>query len=182
MRKVLNLVTVFSLLLMSTIALGQTQGSNKDAQFSLNQASPGAMQKYQLGSLVTYKKVWALKGTWNKATQAGTGTVNLADEFNNSLKLPKGAIVTDCIIDVLTTPTTSGVTGIAFGTGQATNDLKANLAVASYTGLVTCVPIGSAATAIKLTADRTPTVTFTGTTPATAGKINVIIQYVLSDL
>jgi hypothetical protein len=49
-----------------------------------------------------------------------------------------------------------------------------------------CVPVGSAATSIKLTANRTPTITITtasttATHSLTAGKINVFIQYLLSD-
>ncbi len=94
--------------------------------------------------------------------------------------LPKGAIVVGCYIDVITPGTTSASGTMSIGTGQATNDLKSGLAAASYTGIVACVPTGSAATSIKLTADSTMTATI-ATGAFTAGKWNIHVQYLLSD-
>lgn len=163
--------------------MADSTAATTGAQFGLNRAAPEMMQKYQLGDLVTRKKLWVLKAQYNKATMAGTGTVTLLGDDGKSTKLPNKAIVTNCVIDVITTLTSSGTANLALGTGQTTTDLKASTAYSSFTGgtLVACVPVGSAATSIKLTADRTPIMTLSGTTPLTAGKFNVMISYLLSD-
>lgn len=98
-----------------------------------------------------------------------------------SAVLPKGALVVGCYIDVITAGTTSASGTMALSTGQAAGDLKAALAAASYTGIVACIPVGTAATAIKLTADSTPYYAI-ATGALTAGKWNLHIQYVLSDM
>jgi hypothetical protein len=59
--------------------------------------------------------------------------------------------------------------------------MKANAtAFSAYTGLVAGVPVGTAATAIKLTADVKPTITI-ATAALTAGKLNVHIKYQISE-
>lgn len=98
-----------------------------------------------------------------------------------STTLPKGALVVGCYIDVITAGTTSASGTMALSTGQAAGDLKAALAAASYTGIVACIPVGTAATAIKLTADSVPYYAI-ATGALTAGKWNLHIQYVLSDM
>lgn len=100
---------------------------------------------------------------------------------SSSAALPKGAIVIGCYIDVITAGTTSASGTMALSTGQAAGDLKAALAAASYTGIVACIPVGTAATAIKLTADSVPYYAI-ATGALTAGKWNLHIQYVLSDM
>lgn len=182
MKLLLYFVSVLVLLLSGVSSWADTVAQVEGARFGLNQASPEMMQKYRLGTLVTSKKLWVLKAQYNKATMAGTGTVTLLGPDGKLTYLPKGGIVTDCLIDVITAPTTAtGGANIALGTGQTTTDLKASTGTASYTGLVACVPIGSAATAIKLTADRTPIMTLSGSAPLNAGKFNVLLQYIMSD-
>ncbi len=151
------------------------------AEHKLNQASPGAMAETQLGTTLFREQVHTLKAVYDFAKQGGAvGTVSLLGPDGKAAVLPKGAIVRDCLIDVLTAPTSGGSPTIALGTGQTGTDLKAATAIASYTGLVVCIPIGTAATAIKLTADRTSTATI-ATAALTAGKFNVLIHYELSD-
>lgn len=164
-------------LLVSTTAFATNGGLRATLlgdQFSLNQETSAP-----LGDRLIKETVHTLKLQYNFADQGGTiGAINLRGEDGKSARLPKGAIIRDCIIDVVTTPVGATAT-IAIGTGQAANDLKAALAVASYTGLVACVPVGTAASAIKLTADRTPTMTV-ATAALTAGKFYVLVDYVLS--
>lgn len=159
-----------------------TQAANKDAQFTLNRASPEAMRKYQLGSLVVEQKKWVLKATYDYAIQGGSSAaaINLKGPDGKNAVLPSKAVVHDCIIDVITQPTSSGSATIAIGTGQAANDLKTATAIASYTGRVACIPVGTAASSIKLTADRNPTITV-ATSNLSGGKFNVLIEYFVSD-
>jgi hypothetical protein len=151
-----------------------------DARFKLNSSSLGS--KVQLGDLVVDKKVHILRAQYDFAVGGGAvSTINMKDMDGKDAKIPDNAIVVDCVIDVLTAPTDAGATAtIAIGTGQAGNDLKAATAIASYTGLVACVPVGSAATMIKMTAERTPSVTIAGEA-LTAGKLDVLVQYILSE-
>lgn len=152
-----------------------------NAEHKLNQASAQAMVETQLGTTLFREQIHTLKATYDFAKQGGAvSAIQLLGPDGKAAVLPKGAIVRDCLIDVLTAPTSGGGATIALGTGQAATDLKAATAIGSYTGLVTCVPVGTAATAIKLTADRTPTATI-ATAALTAGKINVLIHYELSD-
>lgn len=169
------------LLLCSSFALGYTETEMLDKQFGLNQASPNQMAKQALGTFSVQEKVHVQKAMYSFAVQGGAiGTGNLIDPVTlKSVSLPKGAIVVDCVIDVITPGTTSASGTIALGTGQAGNDLKAALAAASYTGRVACVPVGTAATMIKLTADRVPTYTI-ATGAITAGKWIVLIYYIQS--
>lgn len=178
----------FTLLLLG-LALGfspahaDTRQGQLNIQFDLNRASPGAMQKHVLGTKIIQGSVRHLRAVYDFTVLGGAiGTVTLRDATFPGLaaKLPSGAIVRDCIIDVITPGTTSASGTMALGTGQSTTDLKAALAAASYTGLVACVPVGTAATAIKLTADRTLVGTI-ATGALTAGKWYVHIWYEMSD-
>jgi hypothetical protein len=133
-----------------------------------------------LGTQLVSNKIQLLKCQYDFSKQGGVvGTISLKGPDGANCALPTKAIVNDVLIDVLTAPTGATAT-IAVGTGQATNDIKAATAVASFTGLMDGVPVGSAATSIKLTADRTPTMTI-ATANLTAGKFNVFIEYLLSE-
>lgn len=175
-----------SLFLGLVLLTGQSQALTltalNNAQFDLDRASPGAMAKYRLGDKVLKGQTLDLKAQYNFATQGGAiGVIPLLDPLTGfQATLPQNAIVVGCVIDVLTTPTSSGSSTVAIGTGQAANDLKAALAFGSYTGLVACIPVGTAATDIKLTADRSMTITI-ATAALTNGKFNVHVQYVISE-
>jgi hypothetical protein len=92
------------------------------------------------------------------------------------VKLPLGAIITDVKFDVASTVSSLGSATIAFG-ANTTTDLKGATAFASWTGIVAGVPVGSAATAVKLTNDRAVTMTI-ATAALTSGKINALVEYV----
>lgn len=179
MKKIL-LAALLALVPLSSLAV--TRVGALGAQFDLNRASPEAMRKHRLGDKLQGETERFLRAKYDFTVQGGAvAALTLRDvSTNKAAVLPKGAIVRDCLIDVVTAPTSGGSATIALGTGQAANDLKAATAIASYTGLVACVPVGTAATAIKLTADQTMTATV-ATAALTAGKIYVIVQYELSD-
>lgn len=171
------------ILLLATPALatnGGTQATLLGDQFNMNQGAKQGLVEAKLGDKLIKETVHTLKLQYSFAVQGGAiGAINLVGEDGKAAKLPKGAIVRDCLIDVVTAPTSGGAATIAFGTGQAANDLKAATAIASITGLVACVPVGTAATAIKLTLDRTPTITVAAFA-LTAGKFYVHIEYLMS--
>jgi hypothetical protein len=180
--KLFALISVLGCLL-SAHAFGDTRTQALADQYKLNQATPQALAEARLGDKVIGQQVHTMRAYYSFAVQGGASaaTVTLRDATTDKpAVLPKGAIVRDCLIDVITPGTTSTSATMALSTGQSAGDLKAALAAASYSGLVACIPVGTAASAIKLTADRTMTGTIAVGT-FTAGKWYVIIHYELSD-
>jgi hypothetical protein len=94
-------------------------------------------------------------------------------------KLPSKAIIRNGLIDVVTAPTSGGSATIAVK-AQSAGDIIAATAKASFTGKLDTVPVGTAATAIKLTAERQIYATV-AVSALTAGKFRVFIDYVLSE-
>ena len=172
-----------ALFLVAAVAQGDTQEFLRASKLKLNSSSPNAQHEAKLGNLLIDKKEHVLRAVYDFSVLGGAvSTVSLRDASDTSVaaKLPKGAIVRDCIIDVITAPTSGGSATIALGTGASTTDLKAATAIASYSGLHACVPVGTAASAIKLTSDQTMSATI-ATAALTAGKIYVVVHYELSD-
>jgi hypothetical protein len=187
MKKLFAFLSILSLFAVSGLASSPAQAQTKEGVKSfkkqLDAFTPGAFARVGVGHELFYNTVKKLTAVYDFATLGGAvGTVVLRDykDTSQQAQLPDGAIVRDCLIDVVTAPTSGGSATIALGTGQSTTDLKAATAIASYTGLVACVPVGSAATAIKLTADRKPSATI-ATAALTAGVVNVHISYELSE-
>ncbi len=174
-------LTALTLSLGSAPAAALTKEATHLRESQLNSFSPEAMSTMKFGSAFFYEKVHTLRAIYDFAVSGGAvSTITMKDKRGRTAQLPDGAIVKHCLIDVVTAASSAGSATIAIGTGQAGNDLKAATAIASYTGLVACVPVGSAATSIKMTADRQPSVTI-ATAALVAGKINVFIDYVLSE-
>ncbi len=149
------------------------------AQYDLNTASPEAMRKHQLGTRLMLERTYNLRCKYDFAVQGGAvGSVNLLNPSGAACKVPKNAIIQNVLIDVVTAGTTSASGTMAL-TAQTAGDLKAALAAASYTGLLDGIPVDTAATSIKLTADRTIIGTI-ATGALTAGKWYVHIRYIMS--
>ena len=120
----------------------------------------------QLGGIV--------KATYDFSAHGGAiGDVAL------DLKLPDNAIVYQGLIDVITDPTSGGSATVALKI-EGTADLLAATAIASVTGQLDTIPDGTATNAVKLTAERTLTVTV-ATAALTAGKFHVYLSYFLSE-
>lgn len=163
-------------------ALAATQASINGDEFGLNLASPNMMAQKKLGTKLMKETLRSVEFTYKYASQGGAiGTIPLLSVSDGlQSHLPKNAIIRNCVIDVVTAPVGTSAT-IAFGTGQSATDLKAATAITSLTvGLVACIPVGTAGTAIKLTADTSPYITV-ATTALTAGEIHVIVDYSLSN-
>jgi hypothetical protein len=111
-----------------------------------------------------------LKVTYNFATDGGAvSTIELP------VTVPSGAIVYGGLIDVDTAPTSGGSATIALGLNTNT-DLLAATAIASVTGRVAIVPVFTAASAVKTTADRKLKLTI-AVAALTAAKFDIYLNY-----
>jgi hypothetical protein len=132
------------------------------------------------GDELILRKKHVLRALYDFSVSGGAvGAISLLDENGKAAVIPNKAIITDSMIDVITAPTSGGSATIALG-ANTTTDLKAATAIASYTGIVAGVPVGTAATAVKTTADRTVTATI-AVAALTAGKFYVMVEYILSE-
>ena len=119
-----------------------------------------------------------MRVTYDATVLAGTGTVSLVDDQGNTAILPKGAIVTNVVANVLTAPvpTTSSIQLNLLTAG----DLMANKP-GTITGFVAGVPVGTAATwvgPVTAQAGTTPQAILTAST-LSAGKIEWFLEYVI---
>lgn len=122
----------------------------------------------------------SLKCKYDFAVQGGAiGAINLKDENGGNATIPDNAIIQHVLIDVITAPTSGGSATLAID-AQSAGDLRTALAVASFTGILAGNPVDTAASAIKLTADRAVTLTV-ATAALTAGVFNVYVRYTLGD-
>ncbi len=145
-----------------------------DFAFALDrQFSPAQAFKQLLGTR-TLRAHTTGYGTWDFALTGGAnGTANLG------LKLPAGAILRYVFFDVITAVAPAG-TRISFGLLSAT-DIKGATAAGSWTGRVAATQTGAVANFLKATTSSTQIfATLSGST-ATAGKIRVFADYVLSE-
>lgn len=150
-----------------------------EQRFLLNRLNNGA-RNLVLGNLLS-NQLNAAKGVYDFDVQGGAvSTINLDDSLNEfgsagDVVVPSGSVVWSGVIDTITQGATSASGTFSIGL-NTTTDLKAATAAASITGLVALIPVGTAATAVKMTADRTLT-TSIATGAVTAGKFNVYLQY-----
>lgn len=153
----------------------------------LDHGNMNIASRYQMGSQLWTNEQRAVRCTFDFTAVGGaisaismrSSTVVSGVTPLTTCLIPKGAIVMETLIDTITTPTSGGSATIALSTGQTAADLLAATAIASFTGITAGIPVGTAATAIKITADRTPTATI-ATAALTAGKFYVIINYNVS--
>lgn len=153
-------------------------------KYALDHSSDVA-RKHALGSNLN-RKVGVIRAVYDFSLQGGAvGTVNLLEQDQEGLvkakvaKLPDNAIIKQVMIDIQTAMASAGGTGtIALG-ANTTVDLLAAVDADTLSGLVAGIPVGSAATAVKLTAERNLTATI-GAEALTAGKIEVFVEYYLA--
>lgn len=142
-----------------------------DALYGLNQQAGAIFLRHKLGTRVVEGHTTAY-GAYDFSKQGGA-----IGSYDSGIHLPNGAVIRQVFFDVITAGTTSASGTVSFD-ANSTGDLKAALAAASWTGEVAGIPVGSAATMVKLTAART--LYFSIATGAlTAGKINAYVDYVL---
>lgn len=150
----------------------------KDAKNNRDPAAVGLGSRD--GDLSVLQKKHVLRALYDFSVSGGAiGAISLLDENGKAAVVPDNAIITDSMIDNITPATSDGSATIALGV-NTTTDLKAATAYTSYTGILTGIPVGTAATAVKMTADRTVTATI-ATAALTAGKFYVMVEYMLSE-
>lgn len=139
-------------------------------------------RKVGLGNLIENQK-GVVKAKYDFSVVGGAvGSVNLRDltDSTKTVTLPNKAVITTAYIDILTAMASAGGTGTIALTAQSAGDLKAAVDADTLSGIVAGIPVGSAATSIKLTAERTLTATI-GTEALTAGKFILFIEYFVSE-
>lgn len=122
------------------------------------------------------------------AAQLVAATSGVAHTCFGSADIPDNAIILDGMVDVLTTFAGDGDDSSTISIGVNTDvDIVAAVAINAATdwdaGLHDIIPAGSAATAVKLTAARDISVTWTAIatdTTLTAGEMRIILRYVVS--
>ncbi len=147
----------------------------------------------QIGTQLIYGNQKTLKCIYDFAVLGGgaTGTkLLLRDPTGELCKIPAGAVITSGLIDVKKSLAASVYTSstVALSSGQGASDLKAGQVFTTYdaTGVVgsstaLLIPQGTTATMVKIqgTADVNPYLAVNGI--LTAGKINVWINFLLSN-
>jgi hypothetical protein len=168
---------ILSLLLLPVMAMATITA---EEEFALNRLS-GVARKYSLGTHLA-KKPSLVVGKYSFAVQGGaTGDISLLRDLNDTastITIPDNAIVKQVWTDNLIV----GAGGSLAFTLQTAADLVAakNSSLFTAGAVQAGTPVGTAATMIKLTADRVPKATISGSA-LTQGKINVYIEYVLGD-
>lgn len=152
-----------------------------EIEFAVNNEFAAVPAIYQLGSMAARRSEQIMIAQYDFSKSGGAiGNINLLDPLTGkAAQLPNGGVIIYAFIDVLTAPSVGGGPTIAISSGQSAADLKAATASSSYAGLVAANPVNSAATSIKMTADRTMSIAI-ATAALTSGKFNVIVEYVLS--
>ncbi len=133
-----------------------------------------------IGSVVNRTKN-CMKCVYDFAVLGGAvATINLVDDEGNLAVIPDNAVIERVVVDVITQPVSSGSATVAIGANTTTDILGATAKASLPVGLLEGVPVGTVATAVKLTAARNITATI-GTAALTAGKINVFVEYYVSE-
>ena len=123
-----------------------------------------------------------LKCVYDFAVLGGAiGTVQLLDDEGNKAVLPAGSVISNVIVDVVTSCASAGSATVAL---QAVNagDLLGTTAKASLAaGLVAGVPVGTAASAVKVPSTvaqgGAPIQAVVATAALTAFKAYVLIEF-----
>jgi hypothetical protein len=186
------LKTFLSLILMLPMIANAAFPRGEAIRDELNATPYG--EHVQLGTQLQSKKEHVLQAYYDFNRQGGAvGTIDLLDAKDmKKAVIPAGAILTGCLIHVLTAPTSSGSTTLGFSTGDRLEDIKDNTAKATFDTpdtLVGC-DIAGLSTALKMpgytdgyssgyTKDYTPTMKI-NVSGLDGGKLSVWITYILN--
>ncbi len=139
------------------------------------------LRKIQIGTQLTDKKIQVMKAKWDFAVQGGAvSTINLKDVDGKDAVLPNKAVIRQVIIDRITAPTSAGGAGTIALNANSAGDLLVAVDADTLSAIHAGVPVGTAATAVKTTAQRTLTAAI-ATEALTAGKIIVFVEYYISE-
>ena len=145
---------------------------------SVNKMNPRA-KKSSLGTavLANVELRRSVRGTYDFAVDAGAvSNISLRDREGVVITIPDNAVVYNVFIDTITVPD-SAADGSSVGFGVVSvGDVKAAVAEASITGLLNGIPVGTAASSIKLSADKIPFISI-ALEALTSGKVDVYFDY-----
>ncbi len=165
---------ILSILLLPMIAFANI---TLEDEFAINRLS-GAAQKYGLGTKLAKTRASVLC-KYSYAVQGGAvGDVNLLRDLSDSAStcvIPDNAV----IVNVFTDTITAAAGGSLGFTAVSASDLKTAISASAYSGIQAGVPV-SAATAIKLSADKTRKASITNSA-LSAGVVNLYVDYYLGD-
>lgn len=168
------------LAMLLSVNLFAATALNKNGAYQINRKDR-LNRSLSVGTLISGGQ-W-LKAQYSYAIQGGaSGDVTLVDDEGLAVKLPSGAIIYDCLIDVLTQPASSTSSGSLAFSSNAVADLKAAAFVASYTtsSRIACLPTGTVGSSVKMSSEATLKVRI-GSEALTAGKVNIWVNYVVSE-
>jgi len=127
-------------------------------------ASPGLLKsELKLGRELG-RAMQCIPCNWKFSRDGGAvGAINLKDENGDAVKIPAGFV------------TSGGSATLAFAVESA-NDIKTAEAVATFSAdaIVAGIPVGTAASAVLCTAERTPTLTV-ATAALIGGELDVML-------
>ena len=153
-----------------------------DKRFEFNRMNERS-HRLSLGSILD-RTPNVVRGRLDIAVQGGAvGSLNLLEDLNDTLsliKIPDNAIITKVTVDILTAMASAGNLGTIALTSEGSGDLLAAVDADTLSGLVAGIPVGTAATMIKMTAERT-LLAEVAVEALTAGKIDVIVEFMLGN-
>lgn len=130
---------------------------------------------------------FGVKAQWDYAVQGGAANsdITLLDHEGLAVTLPANAIIKNCFIDVVTQPTSSTLSGKVSFSSSDVADLKAAALVhtgyLATTGRYVCVPVDATANTWLKPGSEVTLKMRIGSEALTAGKINIWVNYALSD-
>jgi hypothetical protein len=125
-------------------------------------------------------------GTGRKKTWTGTYTFAVNGGASAALSssdgaIPSGSYITGGFVDVTVAPDSAASTATIALTVEGANDIVTATIVSSEpwatTGLKDIIPDGTGSTAVKLTADRTPSFVI-ATQATTVGTFKLVLEYI----
>lgn len=181
-------ISLLMLALVSTSALAITGPALPLApavKSLANSGRPGAIQSIKLGSQLVDNKIQVLRAILDISTLGGAASgssFTLKDPEGGDATLPDNAIVRQVFIDTITAAASgSGTTPqISFGTDSPPVNFKAATNFTSYSGIVAGIPVGTAASAVKMSADTAVAAKVTAGS-LSSGKIDLLIEYLISE-
>lgn len=177
MKRLLVAIALF----VPSLALAETPKAVRDI---LNNSGLSPLQAAQLGTEVVDGAVKVMRSNYDFSVQGGSSAANspifLKAPDGSSAMIPNKAIIKSVYFDTITALVDVS-TGVRLAFGANTDvDLKAATASGSFTGIIAGIPVDTAATAVKMTADRAMKLTVTGGN-ISAGKINMFVTYLVSE-
>ena len=176
----------FLLIMLASTSIFAAPALTNSGAYEFDRSGP-VNRKYYLGTKLFDAQQFGVKGQWSFDNQGGAagGILNLEDHDGQKVTLPNNAIIRDCLIDVVEPVTAGAVTSarISFSASEV-GDLRANnlIIAGSYNaqGRIACIPVGTVGTMIKLESEAAIHMRI-GSEALTGGKINVWLEYTLSD-